>query len=113
MKDQRSRSLKPTTIHGFAQSGDINAFQRMLLNNPSLLNDRNPVVRSLYLLQICNFPPDEEKLLSSYLNYILTIQMAQTPLHVSAGYNNTEIVKFLLNWQGPEKVELEAKNMVH
>lgn len=49
MKDQRPKSLKPTTIHGFAQSGDINAFQRLLLNNPSLLNDRNPVVRSLYL----------------------------------------------------------------
>ncbi|KAH6762684.1 AAA-type ATPase family protein / ankyrin repeat family protein [Perilla frutescens var. hirtella] len=80
MKDQRSRSLKPTTIHGFAQSGDINAFQRLLLNNPSLLNDKNPV-------------------------------MAQTPLHVSAGYNNIEIVKLLLDWRGPEKVELEAKNM--
>nr|DAD44676.1 TPA_asm: hypothetical protein HUJ06_002906 [Nelumbo nucifera] len=36
----------------------------------------------------------------------------QTPLHVSAGYNNVEIVNFLLNWQGPEKVKLEAKNMV-
>ncbi|KAH6805679.1 AAA-type ATPase family protein / ankyrin repeat family protein [Perilla frutescens var. frutescens] len=80
MKDQRPRSLKPTTIHGFAQSGDINAFQRLLLNNPSLLNDKNPV-------------------------------MAQTPLHVSAGYNNIEIVKLLLDWRGPEKVELEAKNM--
>lgn len=38
--------------------------------------------------------------------------MGQTPLHVSAGYNRAEIVKFLLAWQGPEKVELEAKNMV-
>ncbi|KAK6149342.1 hypothetical protein DH2020_016867 [Rehmannia glutinosa] len=37
--------------------------------------------------------------------------MAQTPLHVSAGYNSIEIVKFLLDWRGPEKVELEAKNM--
>ncbi|URE44814.1 N-(5'-phosphoribosyl)anthranilate isomerase [Musa troglodytarum] len=37
--------------------------------------------------------------------------MAQTPLHVAAGYNNTSIVKFLLEWKGPEKVELEAKNM--
>nr|DAD44671.1 TPA_asm: hypothetical protein HUJ06_002901 [Nelumbo nucifera] len=35
----------------------------------------------------------------------------QTPLHVSAGYNNVEIVNFLLNWQGPEKVKLEAMNM--
>lgn len=39
--------------------------------------------------------------------------MTQTPLHVSAGYNNIEIVKLLLEWRGPEKVELEAQNMVH
>lgn len=41
------------------------------------------------------------------------MQMAQTPLHVSAGYNRIEIVGFLLSWRGPEKVELETKNMVH
>nr|GME03398.1 protein CfxQ homolog [Ipomoea batatas] len=79
-RDQRSKSSRPTTIHGFAQSGDLNAFHKMLNDNPSLLNERNPV-------------------------------MAQTPLHVSAGYNNIEIVKLLLGFQGPEKVELEAKNM--
>ncbi|XP_002514299.2 protein CfxQ homolog [Ricinus communis] len=79
--DQRSRSSKQvTTIHGFAQSGDLLAFQKLLRVNPSLLNERNPV-------------------------------MAQTPLHVSAGNNRAEIVKTLLEWQGPEKVELEAKNM--
>jgi hypothetical protein len=38
--------------------------------------------------------------------------MCQTPLHVAAGYKNTEIFKFLLNWQGTETVDLEAKNMV-
>lgn len=38
--------------------------------------------------------------------------MAQTPLHVAAGYNKLQIVKLLLDWKGPEKVELEAKNMV-
>lgn len=37
--------------------------------------------------------------------------MAQTPLHVSAGNNKVEIIKVLLNWQGAEKAELEAKNM--
>lgn len=37
--------------------------------------------------------------------------MTQTPLHVAAGYNSVEIVKFLLDWRGPEKIELEAKNM--
>ncbi|KAG6662275.1 poly [ADP-ribose] polymerase tankyrase-1-like isoform X2 [Carya illinoinensis] len=78
--NQRSRSTKPTTIHGYAQSGDLLGFQRLLRDNPSLINDRNPV-------------------------------MAQTPLHVSAGYNRAEIVKFLLEWQGTDKVELEAKNM--
>jgi ankyrin repeat protein len=40
------------------------------------------------------------------------MQMSQTPLHVAAGYNNTGIVKFLLDFQGTDKVELEAKNMV-
>lgn len=79
-KDHRSRSAKPTTVHGCAQSGDLPGLQKFLRHNPSLLNDRNPV-------------------------------MAQTPLHVSAGYNSIEIVKFLLDWQGPEKVELESKNM--
>ncbi|KAM7509514.1 hypothetical protein LguiA_019967 [Lonicera macranthoides] len=79
-QDQRSRSSKPTTIHGCAQSGDLAAFQTLLRDNPSLLNDRNPV-------------------------------MAHTPLHVSAGHNSVEIVKFLLDWRGLEKVELEAKNM--
>uniref|UniRef100_A0A0D9VEJ3 AAA+ ATPase domain-containing protein n=1 Tax=Leersia perrieri TaxID=77586 RepID=A0A0D9VEJ3_9ORYZ len=37
--------------------------------------------------------------------------MSQTPLHVAAGYNNTGIVKFLLDFQGTDTVELEAKNM--
>ncbi|KAF7079075.1 hypothetical protein CFC21_083379 [Triticum aestivum] len=39
--------------------------------------------------------------------------MCQTPLHVAAGYNNTDIVKFLLDWQGQgaDMVEVEAKNM--
>lgn len=38
--------------------------------------------------------------------------MAQTPLHVAAGYNRAAIVKFLLDWEGTDKVALEAKNMV-
>ncbi|KAG2713131.1 hypothetical protein I3760_04G160800 [Carya illinoinensis] len=79
-QDQRSRSAKPTTIHGCAQYGDLIGVQRLLRDRPSLLNERNPV-------------------------------MAQTPLHVSAGYNRVEIVKFLLDWEGPDKVDLEAKNM--
>ncbi|KAL6221785.1 hypothetical protein ACLB2K_005180 [Fragaria x ananassa] len=78
--DQRSRSAKPTTIHGYAHSGDLSGLQKLLRENPALLNERNAI-------------------------------MVQTPLHVSAGNNRSEIVKFLLDWQGPEKVELEARNM--
>ncbi|XP_024960469.1 protein CfxQ homolog isoform X1 [Cynara cardunculus var. scolymus] len=81
VKDQQhSRSTKPATIHASAQSGDLPAVQRRLRDQPSLINDRNPV-------------------------------MANTPLHVAAGHNRVEVVKFLLNFSGPETVELEAKNM--
>ncbi|KAF9680515.1 hypothetical protein SADUNF_Sadunf06G0129400 [Salix dunnii] len=38
--------------------------------------------------------------------------MAKTPLHVSASYNRAEIIKYLLDWQGAEKVELEPRNML-
>lgn len=79
-QDHGSRSSKPATIHSYAQSGDLLGFQRLLRGDPSLLNERNPV-------------------------------MAQTPLHVSAGYNRADIIKFLLDWQGAEKVELEPRNM--
>lgn len=47
-----------------------------------------------------------------YWFHLVFMQMAQTPLHVSAGYDRAEIIKFLLDRQGPEKAELEAKNMV-
>lgn len=50
MDHPRPRSLKPITIHGFAQSGDFIGFQRLLKENPSLLNERNPVVCSLLSL---------------------------------------------------------------
>ena len=38
--------------------------------------------------------------------------MTETPLHKAAANNHVEILKFLLEWQGEEKAELEAKNMV-
>ncbi|KAK4415560.1 protein CbbX [Sesamum alatum] len=40
-----------------------------------------------------------------------SILMAQTPLHIAAGLNSVEIVKYLLDWGGPGKVELEANNV--
>ncbi|KAL6555124.1 hypothetical protein OROGR_006382 [Orobanche gracilis] len=80
MKGPRPRYSKPTTIHGSAQSGDINAFQKLLLDN--------------HLFSMSG-----------------TLLNGTNTLHVSAGYNSIEIVKFLLDCRGPEKVELEAKNM--
>ncbi|KAJ0097972.1 hypothetical protein Patl1_27424 [Pistacia atlantica] len=76
---QPSGSEKLKTIHDCAQLGDIDGFQKLLQDNPTLLNERNPF-------------------------------MLETPLHVSASNNKTEIVKFLLEWKGDDKVDLEAKN---
>ncbi|XP_047170969.1 protein CbxX, chromosomal isoform X2 [Vigna umbellata] len=42
-QDQRSRFAKPATIHGCALSGDLAGLQRLLRDNPSLLNEKNPV----------------------------------------------------------------------
>ncbi|CAH8383058.1 unnamed protein product [Eruca vesicaria subsp. sativa] len=78
---QRLRSARPTTIHDCALSGDLISLQKLLKDNPSLLNERNPV-------------------------------MYHTPLHVSAGNGNVDIVKYLLDWPGSDKVELEAMNTV-
>lgn len=47
-RDQRSRSSRSMTIHGLAQSGDVVAFKKLISDNPFLLNERNPVVRSLF-----------------------------------------------------------------
>lgn len=44
-QDQRSRSAKPVTIHGLAQSGDLVGFRSFLRENPSLVNEINPIVR--------------------------------------------------------------------
>ncbi|XP_031264305.1 protein CfxQ homolog [Pistacia vera] len=73
-------SEKLKTIHDSAQLGDIDGFQKLLQNNPYLLNERNPF-------------------------------RLETPLHVSASNNKTQIVKFLLEWKGDDKVDLEAKNV--
>ncbi|KAF7112749.1 hypothetical protein RHSIM_RhsimUnG0196500 [Rhododendron simsii] len=101
-QDQRSRSAKPTTVHGCAQSGDLVGIQKLLRDNPSLLNDRNPVGSN---------EMGFDGIVESGVTLGYSFAMAQTPLHVSAGYNNIGIVKLLLDSQGPEKVELEAKNM--
>ncbi|XP_020553327.1 uncharacterized protein LOC105173814 isoform X2 [Sesamum indicum] len=42
---------------------------------------------------------------------LLNQRTVLTPLHVAAGLNRVEIAKYLLDWEGPGKVELEAKNV--
>lgn len=78
--NKRLRSIKQTTVHGCAQSGDLITLQKLLQENPSAINLPNPV-------------------------------LLHTPLHVSCGHNKVEVIKFLLEWQGPEKVKVDAVNM--
>ncbi|PKA54456.1 Protein cfxQ like [Apostasia shenzhenica] len=110
---KRLRPAKPMTIHGCAQSGDLSGLQKRLQENPSLLNAKNAIVRLLLLffpfsclllarLTVCS---------SCSSCFFVIIGMAQTPLHVAAGYNEVDVVNYLLQWKGPEKVELESKNM--
>lgn len=39
--------------------------------------------------------------------------MTEVPLHKAAANNHVEVLKYLLEWNGAEKPELEARNMVH
>lgn len=43
---------------------------------------------------------------------ISPMQLMQTPLHIAASHNRVDMMKYLLDWAGPVKVELEAKNVV-
>ncbi|KAH6818260.1 AAA-type ATPase family protein / ankyrin repeat family protein [Perilla frutescens var. frutescens] len=39
------------------------------------------------------------------------MQLIQTPLHIAASHNRVDMMKYLVDWAGPGKVELEAKNV--
>ncbi|GER25126.1 ankyrin repeat domain-containing protein [Striga asiatica] len=80
IQDKNSKNKSHVSIHACTEAGDLSGVQRLLSQNPSLLNERG----------------------------IVTVQ---TPLHVASGHNKLEIVKYLLDWRGPGKVELEAKNV--
>lgn len=76
-------------------------------------------LKDFILLPICleHLVHGSELLVSSLKPSVIRLsthqmQMAQTPLHVASAGNKVDIVKFLLNWRGSEKVELEARNMV-
>ncbi|KAJ7294548.1 hypothetical protein O6H91_Y251000 [Diphasiastrum complanatum] len=77
---ERRNRHKPSTIHSLAQAGDLTGLRSILLENPALINARNPI-------------------------------MAQTPLHVAASGNQANAVALLLEWNGLEKVDIEATNM--
>ncbi|KAL9154264.1 hypothetical protein ABFS82_10G103700 [Erythranthe guttata] len=79
-KKMKSLSTKQITIHECAEAGNLTGLQRLLRQNPSLLTETSDAL------------------------------MLQTPLHIAAGANKVEIIKYLLDWEGPGKVELEAKN---
>lgn len=38
--------------------------------------------------------------------------MRETPLHVASSKNDVDVLRFLLDWTGPEMSELEARNTV-
>lgn len=38
--------------------------------------------------------------------------MTEVPLHKAAANNHVDVLKYLLEWNGAEKPELEARNMV-
>ncbi|KAL0333865.1 UNVERIFIED_CONTAM: protein CbbX [Sesamum angustifolium] len=76
----QDKNSKPVTIHACVETGDLIGLQRLLRQNPFLLNER-------------------------------TILTVQTPLHISSGQNRVEIVKYLLEWIGPQELELEAQNV--
>ncbi|CAA0829181.1 AAA-type ATPase family protein / ankyrin repeat family protein [Striga hermonthica] len=80
IQDKNLKNKSHVSIHACTEAGDLIGVQRLLSQNPSLLNERG----------------------------IVTVQ---TPLHVASGHNKFEIVKYLLDWRGPGKVELEAKNV--
>lgn len=42
----------------------------------------------------------------------LPVQFDETPLHKASAKNNVGVLKYLLDWTGPGKAELEARNKV-
>ncbi|KAL8128766.1 hypothetical protein V2J09_017921 [Rumex salicifolius] len=102
-REQRSRSSRPTTIHGLAQAGDLTAFQRLLRDNPSLLNERNPVMVQTPLHVSAGYNKVEiVKLLLDWAGTEKVVLEAQnmygeTPLHMAAKNGCNEAAKLLLS----------------
>ncbi|PWA40308.1 tankyrase-1 [Artemisia annua] len=44
VKDSSRSVTKPITIHALCNSGDLSGVIKLLRDNPSLINDRNPVL---------------------------------------------------------------------
>ncbi|XP_057787184.1 uncharacterized protein LOC131004506 isoform X2 [Salvia miltiorrhiza] len=79
-----------TNIHACVESGDLTGLQTLLALNPSSLNERS-IFRTEQVYE--------------------WMQLIQTPLHIAASQNKADIMKYLLEWSGAVKVELEANNV--
>ena len=77
--DHRVGAPRPTTVHGYVQQGDLVGLQKKLLENPSLLNERNEIVRSPFCSSLLCWLPsiwgmsDDAKLDFSRFILILVI----------------------------------------
>ncbi|XP_010688204.2 uncharacterized protein LOC104902203 [Beta vulgaris subsp. vulgaris] len=103
MDHPRPRSLKPITIHGFAQSGDFIGFQRLLKENPSLLNERNPVMVQTPLHVAAGY--NNVEIVKVLLDWkgVEKVELeaknmyGETPLHMAAKNGCNDAAKLLLS----------------
>ncbi|KAL2929186.1 Protein CfxQ-like protein [Bienertia sinuspersici] len=101
--DQRSRSSKPTTIHGYAQSGDLSGFQRLLKENPSRLNERNAIMAQTPLHCAAGYNHVEIVKLVLESKGVEEVDLeaknmyGETPLHMAAKNGCNEAARILLS----------------
>ncbi|XP_031487152.1 uncharacterized protein LOC116255464 [Nymphaea colorata] len=113
-KAVRNGASVETTVHSYAQAGDLYSLQSLLQQAPDLINARNSVISQTplhaaascnrievvrYLLDIMEPEKADLEALNMY---------GETPLHVAAKNGCTEVVRLLLDHGMP--LEVKAKN---
>uniref|UniRef100_A0A1D1YFZ8 Protein cfxQ n=1 Tax=Anthurium amnicola TaxID=1678845 RepID=A0A1D1YFZ8_9ARAE len=102
-QDHRSRTSRPATVHGFAQSGDLLGLQKKLAENPSLLNERNAVMSQtpLHVAAGYNHIGSVRLLLdwkgSEKVELEARNMYGETPLHMAAKNGCNEAARLLLD----------------